>query len=72
MEEFPDEAESIIERHMWPLGETGAPDSLEGAIVSVADKYNAVKDIVKGSEVKGTGVKNYVLDEKAKILEKVK
>ena len=72
VEEFPDEAESIIERHMWPLGETGAPDSIEGAIVSVADKYNAVKDIVKGSEVKGTGVKNYVLDEKAKILEKVK
>ena len=72
VKDLPEEAESIIERHMWPLGETGAPDSLEGAIVSVADKYNAVKDIVKGSEVKHTNAKSYVLDEKEKILEKVR
>jgi hypothetical protein len=57
---------------MWPIGESEAPDSIEGAIVSVADKYNAVKDIVKGSDVKGTGVKNTVRGEKEKILEKLK
>ena len=72
VEDLPEEAESIIERHMWPLGESEAPDSIEGAIVSVADKYNAVKDIVKGSEVKHTGIKNYVLDEKDKMLEKIR
>ena len=72
LENLPEEAESIIERHMWPLGESDAPDSIEAAIVSVADKYNAVKDVVKGSEVKHTGVKNYVQDEKEKILEKIK
>ena len=71
VEDLPEEAESVIERHMWPIGEAEVPDSLEGAIVSVADKYNAVKDIVKGSEVKGTGVKDLVLDEKDKILEKI-
>ena len=37
------------------------------AIVSAADKYSAVKDIIKGSEVKETGVKYYVRDEKEKI-----
>ena len=72
MEDLPEEAESVIERHMWPIGESEAPDSIEGAIVSVADKYNAVKDIVKGSDVKGTGVKNTVRGEKEKILEKLK
>lgn len=72
VKDLPQEAESIIERHMWPVGDSEAPDSLEGAIVSVADKYNAVKDIVKGSDVKRTGIKNYVLDEKEKILEKVR
>lgn len=72
VDDLTEEAESIIERHMWPLGESEAPDSIEGAIVSVADKYNAVKDLVKGSEVKQTGVKNYVLHEKDKILEKIK
>lgn len=72
LKDLPEEAESIIERHMWPIGESEAPDSLEGAIVSVADKYNAVKDIVKGSEVKNTGVKNYVQNEKEKLLEKIR
>ena len=70
--DMPEKAEDIIERHMWPLGETEAPNSIEGVVVSVADKYSAVKDLVKGSEVKHTGVKNVVLDEKEKILEKLK
>jgi hypothetical protein len=52
---------------MWPAGDTKAPDSIEGAVVSVADKYSAVKDLVKGSDVRNTGVKNYVKGEKDKI-----
>ena len=39
----------IIERHMWPAGHSKAPNSLEGVIVSAADKYAAVKDFVRGS-----------------------
>ena len=69
VENMPDKAEDIIERHMWPIGQSKAPNSIEGAVVSVADKYNAVKDIVKGSEVKETGVKYYIRDEKERILE---
>ena len=57
----------IIERHMWPGGSSKLPNSVEGMIVSVADKYAAVKDIVKGSEVKNTGVKNAVQAEAEKL-----
>ena len=57
----------IIERHMWPGGSSKLPNSVEGMIVSVADKYAAVKDIVKGSEVKKTGVKNAVQAEAEKL-----
>ena len=71
VDEMPEKAEDIIERHMWPLGESEAPNSIEGVIVSVADKYNAVKDIVKGSEINNTGVKNYLRSEKQKIKEKM-
>ncbi len=53
VEEMPEKTEDIIERHMWPLGKTKAPNSIEGAVVSVADKYNAVKDVIKGSDVTG-------------------
>ena len=70
--EMPEKTEDIIERHMWPAGESDAPNSIEGMVVSVADKYSAVKDIVKGSEVKNTGVKNYIRGEKQKIMEKKK
>ena len=72
LEDLPEEVKDIIERHMWPMGESKAPNSIEGVIVSVADKYNAVKDLVKGSEVKHTGVKNYALDQKEKIRDAVK
>jgi hypothetical protein len=41
-------------------------------VVSVADKYSAVKDLVKGSEVKNTGVKNYMRDEKQRIIDLIK
>jgi hypothetical protein len=70
--ELPEKAEDIIERHMWPLGDSKAPNSIEGAVVSVADKYSAVKDVVKGSEVKNTGVRNYVKGEKDRIKEALK
>ena len=69
VEDLPEKTEDIIERHMWPLGDSKAPNSIEGAVVSVADKYNAVKDVVKGSDVMNTGVKNYVKSEKEKIKE---
>ena len=50
VEDLPENTEDIIERHMWPLGDSKAPNSIEGAVVSVADKYNAVKDVIKGSK----------------------
>jgi uncharacterized protein len=53
-----DKSADIIERHMWPVGESKVPNSIEGVVVSVADKYSAVKDLVKGSDVKNTGIKN--------------
>ena len=53
VDDLPEKTEEIIERHMWPMGKSKVPNSLEGAVVSVADKYNAVKDIVKGSEITG-------------------
>ena len=70
--EMPDKTEDIIERHMWPAGESEVPNSIEGVVVSVADKYSAVKDLVKGSEVKNTGVKNYLRSEKEKIVSKIR
>ena len=72
VDDLPEKTEDIIERHMWPIGESRVPNSLEGVVVSVADKYSAVKDIVKGSDVMHTGVKNFVNDEKEKILERIK
>jgi uncharacterized protein len=50
----------IIERHMWPAGHSQRPNSLEGVIVSSADKYSAVKDLIKGSDINGTGVRNTI------------
>ena len=70
--EMPEKTEDIIERHMWPAGESEVPNSIEGVVVSVADKYSAVKDLVKGSEVNNTGVKNYLRSEKQKIVDKIK
>lgn len=68
LSEMPDKTEDIIERHMWPLGDSEAPNSIEGVVVSIADKYSAVKDIVKGSEVKNTNVKSYLRDKRQKIV----
>ena len=62
MEDLSEKSADIIERHMWPAGHSKAPNSLEGVIVSVADKYAAVKDLVQGSEIRHTGIKNKVHD----------
>ena len=62
VEDLPEKSADIIERHMWPAGHSKAPNSLECVIVSVADKYAAIKDLVQGSEIKHTGIKNKVHD----------
>lgn len=70
--DMPEKTEDIIERHMWPAGQSKAPNSIEGVIVSAADKYSAVKDLIKGSEVKQTGMKYYARDKKEKIKEMIR
>lgn len=67
--ELSDKSVDIIERHMWPAGQSKAPNSIEGVIVSVADKYSAVKDLVKGSDLKNTGIKNTAHEQMEKIRE---
>jgi len=36
-----------VECHMWPIGPTGHPNHIEGFIVTVADKYSSVKDLLR-------------------------
>ncbi len=67
VDELPEKTEDIIERHMWPVGDSKAPNSIESLVVSTADKYNAVKDLIKGSEINHTGVRNFVEDQRARI-----
>lgn len=67
IEDLPAESEEIIERHMWPMGGGKAPSTIEGLVVSAADKYAAVKDIFKGSDVKNTGVRNVANEQKKRI-----
>ncbi len=50
VEDLPDKTADIIERHMWPSAHSKAPNSLEGVIVSAADKYASCKDFVLGSK----------------------
>ena len=45
--EIDEKTKRIIERHMFPLNRK-APDSVEGVIVVLADKYASVKDLVAG------------------------
>ena len=65
-----EQSADIIERHMWPAGSSRVPNSLEGVIVSVADKYAAVKDLIKGSDINNTGVRNTIQSEADRIREK--
>ena len=66
VDDLPEKSADIIERHMWPAGHSKAPNSIEGVIVSTADKYAALQDIVEGSVVKHTGVKNFVRELKSR------
>ena len=43
------------------------PSTVESVVVSVADKYTAVKDLVKGSDANDTGVNNTVRRYKDKV-----
>ena len=47
-----DLSKDIIERHMWPVSGK-MPNSKEALIVSLADKYCAVKDFVAGCQRNG-------------------
>ena len=60
VKDLPEKSVDIIERHMWPAGHSKVPNSLEGVIVSAADKYAAVEDLIQGSEINHTGIKNTV------------
>ena len=43
---IPQKTADIIERHMWPFGGCKFPNSLEGVVVSVADKAASAADVV--------------------------
>ena len=45
---------------MWPAAHSKRPNSLEGVIVSTADKYAAIKDFFQGSSIKHTGPKPFL------------
>ena len=55
-----DKEADIIARHMWPVGKSKPPNSLEGAIVSAADKVAAVEDFVEEYEEKRPGIKGVI------------
>ena len=57
---LPDKTRDIIEHHMWPTAGSKAPGSLEGIIVSAADKAAAVEDFIRGSKVKPADLKTTV------------
>lgn len=71
LDDMPEMAEKIIETHMWPMGKSDAPNTVEGVVVSVADKYTAFKDLVKGSDANDTGVNNTVRRYKEKVKDAV-
>ena len=58
--ELPEKAEDIISHHMWPVGGSRPPRSLEAVIVSAADKLAAVGDFVEGYGEKRPGVRGVV------------
>lgn len=55
-----DKAKDIIARHMWPVGKSKPPNSLEAAIVSTADKIAAVEDFIAGYEEKRPGLRGVI------------
>ena len=53
---YPDmseKTEEIIRRHMWPMRKSRVPNSLEGFVVSAADKYSSVADLIRGGNAPG-------------------
>ena len=60
VEDMPEKTPDIIEHHMWPSLGSEAPKSLEGFIVSAADKAAAVEDFVRGSRTRPVGLKETV------------
>ncbi len=62
--ELPKKTADIITRHMWPVGKSKPPNSLEAAIVSAADKIAAVEDFVEGFEEKRPGIRGVVREMK--------
>ena len=60
VDDLPDKAEDIIRHHMWPTAGSEAPRSLEGVIVSAADKVAAVEDFLRGSRVKPSDLKTTI------------
>jgi uncharacterized protein len=55
-----EKTKDIITRHMWPVGKSKPPNSLEAAIVSTADKIAAVEDFVEGYEEKRPGLRGVI------------
>ena len=60
MDDLPEKTQDIIEHHMWPSANSEAPGTLEGFIVSAADKAAAVEDFIRGSKVKPADLKTTV------------
>ena len=60
VDDLPEKTEDIIRHHMWPTAGSEAPRSLEGVIVSAADKVAAVEDFLRGSRVKPSDLKTTI------------
>ena len=60
VDDLPEKTADIIERHMWPHAGAKAPNSLEAAVITVADKAAAVEDFIWGSRVKRVGFKETI------------
>ena len=53
--ELPEKTEDAIARHMWPFAGSKMPNSLEGAIVSAADKIASFEDYTETIRQKAAG-----------------
>ena len=60
LKDLPKKTQDIIEHHMWPTAGSKAPASLEGVIVSAADKVAAIEDFIRGSKTKPVGLKETI------------
>ena len=55
--ELPQKTADVITRHMWPVNGGKPPNSLEGAVVSVADKIATFEDYVEGLKEKSQSIR---------------